>query len=343
LHSGFPAVDRDITEKHVAGSSISCNNSGFADRDLTNSTAASQDAGGSAVYDYYGLQADADQSNVSRVSHYRGTSSPPPDVASYAIPAVLDDTEVADSVKNQHDASSGDELPGGVMDGQLLPEEAELLRREVDAQRRMLQDHDSKFREQHGELVELTEQKRNLEVQMESTVQHVVKVMSEDKKRLNFRIVALEQEQAHVINHNHQLQGLVQTMGNDLQGKMHEIGNLHGKLNRDSELAKRAIKTFRQISEECGVETASSNSSLDISITHTGRMEEKRASLLAKAVQRDELGERVTEVAGRFAQSRASGARIQPSIQAACVALVSDLNPLGFSKILFFRFVFRFC
>ena len=31
---------------------------------------------------------------------------------------------------------------------------------------------------------------------------------------------------------------------------MHEIGNLRGRVNRDTDLAKKAIKGFRQISEE---------------------------------------------------------------------------------------------
>ena len=314
------APPRLIEKRFAESSNYLYSHAGFGARDLpqTSSTPAlllsqalAQDTGGHPVpvYDYYSMQADAGQSNAIKGPQYRGGSSPP-DVASYVIPAVDDDTEDAETITRKPDILPGNslrpELPGGkisTMDGQLLPEEAELLRREVDTQRRMLQDHDNKLREQHGELVELAEQKRNLEVQMESTVQHVVKVMSEDKKRLKYRIDAMEQEQAQVINHNHQLQGLVQNMGNDLQGKMHELGNLHGRVHRDSELAKRAIKTFRQISEESGVETARSKSSLEISITHTARMEEKRASLLSKnKVERDELGERVMEVAGRFAQ-----------------------------------------
>jgi hypothetical protein len=129
-------------------------------------------------------------------------------ITSYPIPPVSDNTDVA---ANYLDRS-------GSIDAQLLPEEAELLRREVDAQRSMLQEHENRLRTQHGELVELTEQKRSLEDQMESTVKHVVAVMSEDKKRLNRRIAALEQEQAHVISSNQQLQGLVNSMGHDLQG-----------------------------------------------------------------------------------------------------------------------------
>lgn len=77
---------------------------------------------------------------------------------------------------------------------------------------------------------------------MESTIQHVVKVMSEDKKRLNERIMGLEHDKAHIVHSNQQLQGLVHTMGHDLQGKMHEIGSLHGRIHRDGDLAKKAIK-----------------------------------------------------------------------------------------------------
>ena len=182
-----------------------------------------KDAG---IFDYYSLQADPSQSNALRDS---------PSLASFPIPVVPDRDEIADIEKRVQ----GDT---GIADGQLLPEEAELLRREVDTQRRMLQDHDSKLREQHGELVELTEQKRCLEVQMESTIQHVVKVMSEDKKRLNERIVGLEHDKAQVVHSNQQLQGLVNAMGRDLQGKMHEIGSLHGRIHRDGDLAKKAIK-----------------------------------------------------------------------------------------------------
>ena len=55
-------------------------------------------------------------------------------------------------------------------------------------------------------------------MQMESTVNHVVKVMSQEKKRLSERIEALEQDKAHVVNSNRQLQGLINAMGSDLQG-----------------------------------------------------------------------------------------------------------------------------
>jgi hypothetical protein len=183
----------------------------------------------SGIFDYYSLQADPSQSNALR------DQAPSPPITSFPIPVVPDRKEIADM---EH-RLNGDT---GIADGQLLPEEAELLRQEVDTQRRMLQDHDSKLREQHGELVELTEQKRCLEVQMESTIQHVVKVMSEDKKRLNERIMGLEHDKAHIVHSNQQLQGLVHTMGHDLQGKMHEIGSLHGRIHRDGDLAKKAIK-----------------------------------------------------------------------------------------------------
>ena len=162
---------------------------------------------------------------------------PSPPITSFPIPVVPDRKEIAEM---EH-RLNGDI---GIADGQLLPEEAELLRQEVDTQRRMLQDHDSKLREQHGELVELTEQKRCLEVQMESTIQHVVKVMSEDKKRLNERIMALEHDKAHVVHSNQQLQSLLHTMGHDLQGKMHEIGSLNGRIHRDGDIAKKAIKVL---------------------------------------------------------------------------------------------------
>jgi hypothetical protein len=191
-----------------------------------------KDAG---VFDYYSLQADPSQSNA-----LRDPPPPSPPITSYPIPVVPDREQISEIEKRiQND------LGTGIADGQLLPEEAELLRKEVDVQRRMLQDHDSKLREQHGELVELTEQKRCLEVQMESTIQHVVKVMSEDKKRLNQRIGALEHEKAQIVHSNQQMQGLINTMGRDLQGKMHEIGNLHARINREGEVGKKAIKVVQ--------------------------------------------------------------------------------------------------
>jgi len=146
-----------------------------------------------SVFDYYSIQADSRDPKP-------GVFPPP---TFDTIPAVTDENEGQ---------------TGLGLDAQLLPEEAELLRREVEAQRRMLHEHDSKLREQHGELVELTEEKKRLEMQMESTVNHVVKVMSQEKKRLSERIEALEQDKAHVVNSNRQLQGLINAMGSDLQG-----------------------------------------------------------------------------------------------------------------------------
>ena len=154
-----------------------------------------------SVFDYYSLQADTRDPRSSGVS-------PPPTFVD--IPAFTD----------EHDTlRSATDPPPGNLDGQLLPEDAELLRRMIDEQRRMLQEHEGKMREQHGELLELAEQKRNLETQMESNLKHVVRVASQEKKLLNERIAALEHEKSYVMNSNRTLQGIVNTMGTDLQCK----------------------------------------------------------------------------------------------------------------------------
>ena len=147
---------------------------------------------GGSVFDFYSIPADT------RDSRQPGVSPPPTFVD---IPAFTDEN---DTLRRATDP------PPGNFDGQLLPEDAELLRRMIDEQRRMLQEHEDKMHEQHDELVELAEQKRNLETQMESNMQHVVKVTSQEKKRLNERIAALEQEKAHVVNSNRKLQGILQ-------------------------------------------------------------------------------------------------------------------------------------
>jgi hypothetical protein len=155
---------------------------------------------GGSVFDYYSIQADTRDP--------RPGVSPPPTFVD--IPAFTDEN---DTLKR------APEPPPGNLDGQLLPEDAELLRRMIDEQRRMLQEHEGKMREQHGELVELTEQKRNLETQMEANLNHVVKVTSQEKKRLSEWIAALEQEKMHVVNDNRKLQGLVNDKNNELQGR----------------------------------------------------------------------------------------------------------------------------
>ena len=57
------------------------------------------------------------------------------------------------------------------------------------------------------------------------------------------------------------------------------------------------------------VETASSQSSLEIAVTRTAQMEEKRATIVAAAEERKELGERIFEVASRFAQLDTANSR----------------------------------
>ena len=57
---------------------------------------------------------------------------------------------------------------------------------------------------------------------------------------------------------------------------------------------------FRQVGEESDVESASSNSSKDICIANTARIEEKLTKILAASTSRDELGEQVLEAAGRL-------------------------------------------
>jgi hypothetical protein len=210
-------------------------------------------------------------------------SSPPPSVTSYPIPTPPLSSE------NRED--------------QLLPEEAEPLRREVEAQRRMLQEHEHKMREQHGELVELTEQKRSLESKMESTVQHVVKVMSEDKKRLSHRIEVLGQEKAQMHNSNLQLQAMVENM-------RRHLGSLQAQLHRDNDWSRKALTSFSELSADMSSEISSSNSRREVSIASATRMAEKRASVLAAASKRDELGENISDVAGRFAQLDRANSRM---------------------------------
>jgi len=210
-------------------------------------------------------------------------SSPPPSVTSYPIPTPP--------------LSSEDR------EDQLLPEEAEPLRREVEAQRRMLQEHEHKMREQHGELVELTEQKRSLESKMESTVQHVVKVMSEDKKRLSHRIEVLDQEKAQMHNSNLQLQAMVDNM-------RRHLASLQAQLHRDNDWSRKALTSFSELSADMSSEISSSNSRREVSIASATRMAEKRASVLAAASKRDELGENISDVAGRFAQLDRANSRM---------------------------------
>ena len=61
------------------------------------------------------------------------------------------------------------------------------------------------------------------------------------------------------------------------------------------------------------VETASSESSLEISVTRTAQLEEKRANIVAAAEERKELGERIFEVASHFAQLDTANSRCAKS------------------------------
>jgi hypothetical protein len=71
---------------------------------------------------------------------------------------------------------------------------------------------------------------------------------------------------------------------------------------------------------QTGVETASSASSLQISLTSKARLEEKRASILAAAEERKGLGDRVFEVAGRFAQLDKANCRFVENALSCAVA-----------------------
>jgi hypothetical protein len=137
-------------------------------------------------------------------------------------------------------------------------------------------------------------------------------------------------------------------------GKMQEIGNLDGCLRRQSNLAKDAHKRLKIISDEVGtvfvfvdlgnncnqradvspfcplqtgVETASSASSREISLTSKARLEEKRASILAAAEERKELGDRVFEVASRFAQLDKANCRFENAPSCAVAALSAHAFP----------------
>ena len=74
---------------------------------------------------------------------------------------------------------------------------------------------------------------------------------------------------------------------------------------------------------QTGVETASSASSREISLTSKARLEEKRASILAAAEERKELGDRVFEVASRFAQLDKANCRFVESAPSCAVAPLS--------------------
>ena len=71
---------------------------------------------------------------------------------------------------------------------------------------------------------------------------------------------------------------------------------------------------------QTGVETASSASSREISLTSKARLEEKRASILAAAEERKGLGDRVFEVAGRFAQLDKANCRFVENALSCAVA-----------------------
>ena len=191
--------------------------------------------------------------------------------------------------------------------GQLLPEEAEMLRRELEIAQRHMQEHE-------GELAEITEQKKGLEQQLEATVKHVVNVMSEDKRRLNLRIQALEQEKAMLVTNGRKLQALVEDLRSDLKNKQGTLTTVKSRLQSTETYAKKTKGVFRQVGEESDVESASSNSSKDICIANTARIEEKLTKILAASTSRDELGEQVLEAAGRLSHLSHSNILMQKQL-----------------------------
>jgi chromosome segregation ATPase len=127
--------------------------------------------------------------------------------------------------------------------------------------------------------------------------------MSEDKKRLSHRIEVLDQEKAQMHNSNLQLQAMVENM-------RRHLGSLQAQLHRDNDWSRKALNSFSELSADMSSEISSSNSSREFSIARATRMAEKRASLLAAASKRDELGENISEVAGRFAQLDRANSRM---------------------------------
>eukprot|EP00960_Hanusia_phi_P056023 763132-Hanusia_phi.AAC.2 len=124
-------------------------------------------------------------------------------------------------------------------------------------------------------VIELTEQKQSLEIRMESSIQHVMSVMSQDKKRLKDNIDALSTEKQSILNHNWMMQEKIKNLERMLAANEKKIKDTQAENDKLKAYAKSTEKVIKIINDELDVEIASAQSSQSVSQSNSNKMQEK--------------------------------------------------------------------
>jgi len=146
---------------------------------------------------------------------------------------------------------------------------------EIALQKKKVEDLERRLQVERDTVVELTEQKQSLEIRMESSIQHVMSVMSQDKKRLKDSIDALNTEKQSILSHNWMMQEKIKNLERILASSEKKVKDVQAESEKLKSYSKATEKMMKMMNDELDAEISISQTSQNLAESNMNKREDK--------------------------------------------------------------------
>ena len=144
---------------------------------------------------------------------------------------------------------------------------------EIALQKKKVEELERRLQVERDTVAELTEQKQSLEIRMESSIQHVMSVMSQDKKRLKDNIDALNTEKQSILSHNWMMQEKIKNLERILASSEKKVKDVQAESEKLKSYSKATEKMMKIMNDELDAEISNSQTSQSLAESNINKRE----------------------------------------------------------------------